>query len=224
MMRKEPGFTLIELVVVVSVVSILSVVLSDFFAGRLIDSTRTQTRANLQANTREAMEVMEKDIKAAHGVEDVNRWADVNSPGGAMNPYSWTSNTTTLVLAIPAQDTNGNLLYVDVLRNILQTNDVVYYIDPVSKILYRRTVANPVSGNAAKTTCPPQLASESCPRDGKVVEDVAELTAIYFNNSGVYTATPAEAGSIELTLKQSRKRLGKTYNSILTSRATLRNR
>lgn len=226
MKNSQSGFTLLEMVMVGAMTTILVVLLSDFFVGRMLDYTRNETQVILQSNTKQAIETMERDIKSAVAVEANNTFEDANSPAAPSNLLSWASTTSepaTIVLAVPAKDTNGNLLYVDPLRNSLHTNDVIYYVDSVSKILFRRVVANPVSGNAAKTTCPPAEATPSCPSDSHVVENVANLKATYYNGENQETATPSQAGSILFEVTQTRERLGRVYRSTLVTRASLRN-
>jgi prepilin-type N-terminal cleavage/methylation domain-containing protein len=222
-MMNERGFTLLELLISASIIGVLAIVITNFYSNQLVNYARAETNTILQSNTKQAVETMEKDIKSAQAVESVNRWPDTHGPVSG-NSFSWASDSDTIVMAVPAQDASGNLLYADSLRNVLQTNDVVFYIEPATNILYRRLIANPVAGNAAKTTCPPAVATSTCPADGKVVEDVAQLSAVYYDNSNAVTSTPANAGSVQITLQQSRAKFGKTYRSILTSQATLRNK
>lgn len=226
-LRDEFGFSLLELMIATLVIGILSITVSGFYVNRLIDASRTFTQTSLQSNTKQAVDIIVRDIKSAQTVETSNRWPDANAPSAPADPYSWlstVSNPSTLVLATPAVDASGNLLYVDLLHNVLQTNDVIYFVEPAGKILYRRIVANPASGNVAKTTCPPALATPSCPVDAKVVEDVANLKVSYLDSNGASTTNPDLAGSVVFTLQQSRVKFGATYKSVLTSQATMRNK
>jgi prepilin-type N-terminal cleavage/methylation domain-containing protein len=223
--RNEAGFSLLELLIAMTFISILAVVMSEFFVRRLIDYNRTFVITSLQTNTKQAVETMESDIKFGTRVLANNQWPDTNSPGAPGNPYSWVSNANTpatVVIAVPSRDSSGNIIYADGLHTQLETNDVIYYIS--NNILYRRTVANPIAGNAAKTTCPPALATPSCPADAKVVEDIASLAVVYYDLTNTVTTTPAGASSIQITLQQSRTKFGRTFVSRLTSQASLRNR
>lgn len=222
----QNGFSLLELLISITMIGVLALVISDFFVQRLIDYNRNFIITILQTNTKQAVDTMEKDIKLAQKVEASNQWPDDNSPGAPANKYSWVSNTSTpatLVLAVPSRDSSGNIIYADGLHTQLQTDDVVYYVD-ANSILYRRLIANPVVGNLSVTTCPPASASPSCPADAKVVEDIASLAVGYFDLTNTSTATPTSAGAVQITLQQSRTKFGRTYVSKLTSQATLRNR
>ncbi len=225
-LASQGGFTLVELIVVSITLGVLSLVLSELYANRLIDYNRNFVITLLQTNTKQAVDTMEGDIKFAQKVEANNAWPDNNAPSAPGNLYSWASNSSTpstLVLAVPARDSSGNVIYADGLHTQLQTDDVVYYVDS-KNILYRRTIANPVAGNTSKTTCPPASASSSCPSDAKVVEDIASLLVSYYDLANAATATPANAGSISIILQQSRTKFGHTFVSKLSSQASLRNR
>lgn len=222
----ESGFTLIELIVVMAIVGILAVMISEFYSRRLVDYARNFTLTILQTNTKQAIESMERDIKAARSIEAINTLADNKLPCTSSNQYCWQSTSTspsTLVLAVPARDTNQNLLYRDTLHNVLVLNEVIYYIDSTTKILYRRTIANPIAGNAAVSTCPPSQVTASCPSDSKVVEDVANMVITYYDsNNG--TVAPGNSYSVDVTIQQTRKAFGRLFTNTLTSRASLRNK
>ncbi|MBW3538230.1 type II secretion system GspH family protein [Candidatus Parcubacteria bacterium] len=221
----QAGFSLVELIIAITMMGMLAVVVSEFYSQRLVDYARSYSQILLQTNTKQAVETMTRDIRSAQNVELNNTLPDDNSPGAPGNLYSWQSTTgspAVVVLAVPALDGSGNLLYVDPLHSAVYTNNLVYYIDG-SGILYRRTIANPVAGNAAVTTCPPALASPACPPDGKVVEDVADLQAAYIRGGGAAAATPDEADLVQITLQQTRTSFGRSYNSTLASQARLRN-
>ncbi|HVE81135.1 MAG TPA: hypothetical protein VNA68_03315 [Candidatus Dormibacteraeota bacterium] len=216
---------MLELLIGTVIVGIMAVVLSDFYVNRLIDYARSETLLILQANTKQALETASRDLRAASSIEAVNQWADPNGPSG--NPFGWSSNNASpsvLVLAVPAHDTNGELIFADPAHTVLKTNDVIYFVDGAKKTLYRRTLANPDPGNAAKTTCPPAVASAACPADAKVIEDVANITAAYFDVNNTPIVTPSLAHSVGMTLTQKRTRFGREYQNSLTSRTTLRNK
>lgn len=224
--NNQSGYSLVELLIAISMVSVLALIVSQFYVNRLIDYNRTFVITVLQSNTKQAVDTMEGDIKFATRVSANNQWPDSNSPSAPSNLYSWTSNTSTpatIVLAVPSRDSTGNVIYADGLHTQLQTDDVVYYVN-AQNALYRRVIANPITGNASKTTCPPASATASCPADAKVVEDIASLSAVYYDTTNTITVTPSGAYSIQISLQQTRTKFGRTYVSKLTSQASLRNR
>lgn len=224
----QSGFTLLELLVVLTMAVVLLLVITDFITNSLRKSTEEQTKVEILNNTKLAVETMARVIKSAKSVEAVNSQPDDNSPGGVGNPYGWSAaagSGATLILAIPARDSGNNLIYSDGLHNNLYTNDYVYYLDGSTHRLYRRIIANQSApGNAAVTTCPPGLASPSCPADALTVEDVANLTTAYFDGSNNSVATPTGTEAVQITLTQSRTLLGQTYSSSYTTIASLRNK
>ena len=224
-LRNQRGFTLLELIVATTIIGVLAIMVSGFYVDRLVDYARSETLLILQSNTKQALETIQTDLKQTVTVESANHIADVNGPGG--NQFGWASTSaspSTLVLSVPSRDASGNLIYVDAQHTTLQTDDVIYYIDSAKKTLYRRVLANSASGNAAKTTCPPSKATASCPADGKVIEDVANLVATYYDTNNNATSTLASAYAVNTLLTQSRVKFGRTYTNSLNSRTMLRNK
>jgi type II secretory pathway pseudopilin PulG len=231
----QSGISLLELIMSAAVIGMLAVLVAGFYVDRLIDYARTDTLLILQSNTKQALESLERDAKSAQTIETVNQWPDAHGPGG--DQYGWSSTTdspSTLVLAVPTTDNSGSLLYVDETHTAIQTHDIIYYVDGTKKTLYRRVIANPtclpsqggtgVVNCKARSTCPPALATANCPPDGKVIEDVANLTASYFDTNNLATTNVNNVYSIDATLTQSRYAFGRTYSNSLTSRITLRNK
>ncbi len=221
----QKGMTMLELLISTIIIGILAYLVSGFYVDRLVEYSRNDAQIVLQGNTKQALESLARDVRAARTISVTNQWPDTHGPAG--NPYGWTSNTgspSTLVLAVPAVDTSGNLMYADASHSALQTNDVIYYIDSAKKLLYRRIVANPVSGNAARTTCPLGNVTPTCPHDGQVIEDVANMVVTYYDTNNTPTSNVNNVYSIGVTLTQSRASFGRTYTNSLSSRITLRNK
>ncbi len=64
-------------------------------------------------------------------------------------------------------------------------DDIILYMDGSSKRLMARTIANSSAvNNKAKTSCPPAMATPSCPADSVVAEDVSGVITRYFSRSG----------------------------------------
>jgi prepilin-type N-terminal cleavage/methylation domain-containing protein len=222
--RSQKGVTLLELLMSMAVLGILALIVSRFYVDRLIDYARNDSLIILQSNTKQALESLKRDIQSARTIETTNQWPDPNGPGG--NQFGWNSNNgspSTLVLAVPATNSTGNLIYVDPAHSGIHTNDVIYYVDSSKKLLYRRVIANPVAGNTARTTCPPP-GNAACPPDGQVIEDIANMVVTYFDTNNASTSIVANVYSLDVALSQSRNKFGRTYSNTLKSRATLRNK
>ncbi len=216
------GYSMLELLMAVSILAVIFLVVSDFYSTELISYNRNFTKTTLQSDIKQALETVEKDARQASQVEDNSVWTDPNKAGG------WQSSLTTpatLVLAEPALDASGNVIFADPTHTSIKTDDVIYFVAS-DNALYRRTLANPDASNRAKTTCPSASASPSCPVDGKVVENIASMSAAYYDtlNNNIPSAPFSGAYSIQLTMSQSHVVFGSLYTSSLTSQASLRNR
>jgi prepilin-type N-terminal cleavage/methylation domain-containing protein len=227
MSRNEHGFSLFELVISISISSVLLLVGANFTTQGTINANADYHRTVVQTDTQSAVDSVARVIKSARSVQAANTQPDPNSPGGSANPYGWSGaagNNATLILAIPSRDVNGNLLYVDGLHTNLYTDDVIYYLNPTTKRLYKRVIANAVAGNAAKTTCPPTLATPSCPADSAVVQDVASLSTTYYDHNNATVALPAGTEAVGYTLTETRVFGSRSYAGTYSTIASLRNK
>lgn len=222
MNNQESGFTLLELLIVASLVGILGIVVSSFFADRLVDYNRTYTRLILQSNTNLAAQTVANEVRYGRSLQASNLNPDNNAPGAPSNLYSWASNNSTLVLATPAKDTGGNIIYADGLHTQVKTDDSIYYLS--NNILYHRIIANSDPSNVAKTTCPLASASPSCPADPQVIENIAAINLVYYDTAGNVIVSPPGAYSVKIELQESKTVFNHTYSNTVTAQATLRNK
>lgn len=221
------GFTLLEVLVTMAVSSVLLVVGGDFVVRSTIEANADYYKTLVQADTQTAVNSIARVIRSARSVQANNSQPDPNSPGGAGNLYGWSGAAgvnATLILAVPARDTSGNLLYIDGLHTNLYTNDIVYYFDTASKKLFKRVIANAVAGNAAVTTCPPPLATPSCPADSTIVRDVANLSTNYFDSNNAAVAIPTGTESVNYTLTETKIVGNKSYVGTYSTTVALRNK
>lgn len=64
-------------------------------------------------------------------------------------------------------------------------DEYVLYIDGSRKALMQRSLANSsASGNRLKTSCPPAIATSSCPADKAIAPDLASIDMRYFSRTG----------------------------------------
>lgn len=64
-------------------------------------------------------------------------------------------------------------------------DEYIVYINGTTKQLMLRSLANPnVSNNKLKTSCPPAMASTSCPADKIISNDIASVDLRYFSRTG----------------------------------------
>ena len=215
------------MLVAISIASVLVLITLQVTARTYANWRREETKTQLQTNTKTAVESVAQVIRSANSVEAQNSQPDVNAPDSE-NPYSWTSATgsgATLILAVPARDSNGNVIFIDDTHTSLYTDNIIFYLDVNSDILYKRLIANELApNNIATTTCPPDKATESCPADSKVVADIANLTTTYIDAAGNVVATPSGTEAVRYELSQTRTIASNTYESSYGTTATLRNK
>jgi prepilin-type N-terminal cleavage/methylation domain-containing protein len=221
------GFTLIELLISISISAVLLLVGGTFVGQGTLSINIDYNKTLVQTDTETAVNTVARVIKSARSVEAVNSQPDAYAPGAPSNLYSWSGTAGpngTLILAIPSRDTSGNLLYVDGLHTNLYTDDVIYYFDSTTKKLYKRTIANAVSGNVAKTTCPPASATAACPADSVVVQDIANLATSYFDSNNNSVSIPSGTEAVGYTLTETRVIGNKSYVGTYATTASLRNK
>ena len=217
-----------ELVLAISLSSILVLSIGNFVANSIVGSNQDYNQTLVLSNAKEAVNIVARQIKAARSVLSSNVLADANAPGAPGNLYSWSGaagSGANLILAVPSRDASNNLIYVDSLHNSLYTDNVIFYLDSSTRRLYKRVIANSSApGNVAKTTCPPTIATAACPADARVVDNVANLVTSYLNASNAAVTLPSGTEAVNFTVTESRTINGKTYTGSYTSVATLRNK
>lgn len=226
--RRQAGFSLIEMIVAISIGTIVMLVVGNFMVISLGNWRREDTKTVLQNNTKIAVDSVANMVKAAKSVEAHNTQPDSHSPGAPSNLYSWSGSSgtnATLILAVPSHNSSHNLIYIDGAHTNLYTDNIVYYLEPTTKILYRRFIANQAApGNAGVTTCPPSAATPACPADSAVVENVANLETSYINANGNTITDPTGTEAVQFKLTQTRVKGGYTYTSSYQTIATMRNK
>lgn len=225
--RHYSGITLIEMLVSIAIASLLLLITLQVISRSYVNWRRESTRTQLQTNTKTAVETVAQVIRSAKSVEAQNSQPDSHAPNPE-NPYSWTSaadSGATLILAVPARDASGNIIYIDATHTSLYTDNVIFYLEPNTDILYRRTIANTVApNNATTTTCPPAQSTPACPPDSKVVADIANLTTTYLDASGNVVASPSGTEAVRYELSQTRSIGSQMFESSYGTTATLRNK
>lgn len=220
-LRDQSGYTLVELVIAAVVSGIILVGIMTFLVNSLVNNSVRSARADLLREAQLSLDVMVKDIRLSANVDEINRWMDVNSPNAeATSGLGWKSDTDTLILATAAEDTSRNILFQDATHYITEKNNIIYYVD--NGTLYKRTLAAPVAGNAAITSCPPAIADDDCPADRLSVANVSSLSFRYFDSND-NEVPPANARSVEATLGLRTEKFGREVDVTYTTRTVFRN-
>lgn len=218
-LNSQSGFTLVELIISMTVLTVVSAAVVSFTVSKTIQTARDATRADLLNNAQIGLDRMANDIRLSSKADDSNRWADTNGPISG-NSYSWQSNSSTLILASSAQDSSGNILFDDKADYITTKNNLIYYLKDGT--LYKRVLAAPATGNSAITTCPPASATASCPADKTILTNVSSLTVLYYDTLN-QQVDPGSARSIQLNVQLKETTFGQPITANYSTRMVFRN-
>jgi type II secretory pathway component PulJ len=218
--KDEGGVSLIELLIALILTAALTTLVVSFSVDKLEQNAIQNTQYVLLTNAQTGLDRIGSDIRIASAADDNNRYQDPYSPGAPSNELSWASNSTTLILAVAATDSRNNVLWSDAQDYVSDKNDVIYYLSNGS--IYRRVLADPVSGNAATTTCPTAHATAACPADSDVLDNVTSFSVEYFNSDN-QQVTPSNARSIQLSVTLSVSKYNQNITANYTTRMVFRN-
>ncbi len=218
--RAQAGFTMVEMLIALSVTTIVVVVIMSFMMKNIQTSTQETTQATILREVQQTLDFVNSDIRISANADLNNRNADANSPGGVSNPFGWTSNSNTLVLATAATTTNGTIIFTDPANYVTTKDNIVYFVS--AGTLYKRTLASSVSGNGTKTTCPAGKVTTACPADKALLHNVKAFTLTYRDGSDNAVA-PTDARSVEVALTASFSQYRKTQTASYTTRMVFRN-
>lgn len=196
----ERGLTIVELLAVIITSSIIMGVVTAFALNLWTNTAVVESDENTFVSRLNAGDYLRDAINSAVGLINQNDLADTNA--GSPEPSDPSGNYWTVIHAVPGTISIGgngsitpvvyfNRPSIDTSKNIVMNgsvpyqDDVVLYMNGTTKQLLARVVANPYApGNRAKTTCPASLASQSCPADTVVAENVSAIDMRYFSRSG----------------------------------------
>lgn len=220
MLGNKKGFTTVELLVVLSVMMVISLVVFGVASGFFSTLSRNNARTEMTVASQNLLRSTVENLRYGDGIRQTNQITDPNAPMGGWN----TSNSSfVVIIAVPALDSSKNYI-IDPNTGSPYMNELVYYKN--GSTLMRRRLANPnATGNNVLTSCPPAIATSSCPADIVLADYVKSMLFTLYDQDGVQTTTPSEARSINIRLDM--QRYSTTYKPIdLTTnlRVTLRNR
>lgn len=216
--RRQHGFTLVEMLITITLVSLLSLTMANFVVDWLQTASLAQARSTLLTNAQAALDNITTDIRLSGNADVNNRWPDANGPGG--NQFGWQSTGSTLVLARVATTAGKKVIFSDPVQYITEKDNVIYYVS--NKVLYRRIIASDNPTTAAVTTCPASSASASCPADSAVAKDVTAFSITYYNADD-QVVTAADARAVQLAITLSATQGGKTITANYSTRMVFRN-
>jgi Tfp pilus assembly protein FimT len=194
------GFTIPELVSVMVVTLIFSGLIMFFlfqswsgtaslqnnlttFTGRLNASDRlrdylNETTGLITQNSLPDSNANEADPAISSG----DYWIPIHAVPGTTPVGNNGTYTPVIYFSQPAMTTSRTYILND---KTSYENEYVLYLDGSRKTLMLRTIANSLaSGNAARTSCPPDAASATCPADRVIAENISAVDTRYFSRSG----------------------------------------
>lgn len=203
-MNRRGGFSLVELTIATAVVSVLTILVMSFLVNKFVQNARDNARADLQLQTQLTLDLINRDLKHAANVDDLNRWADTYAPGAPADQFSWQSDADTLVLAVPAQESDDDILYEDPQVYISYKDNYIYFIS--GGTLYKRILPAQAAGNGSQVTCPAGTAG--CSPDPKLAAIIDNLTFTYYDAADNQVA-PSNARSVKVSMRVIRQIFGK---------------
>lgn len=210
------GFTIIELLIAVSVAAIASILMVSalvFMYGSLL---REQTRSSMVLESQVFLRRMVDDIRVSNQILTTNALPDSNEPVGG-----WVTSdpANTLIMTQPAIDSSRDFIFDDSTGYPYQ-NEIVYF--GASNVMHRRSLANSAAtGNATLTTCP--VGTVGCSPDTQLTSYLQNMFFRFFDINDVLTIVPEDARSVELTVNLTRTVYGQQIDVTNKTRVTLRN-
>ena len=212
------GFTVVELLVAMTVGTFLMLAFLSSSTTYFTTISRADALDQMTVTSQNLLRTMVENIRYGDGILLNNQINDPNAPSGGWNT---SNNNFVIILAVPAIDINKNYI-IDSSTGSPYMNELVYYKS--SSSLMERTLANTsASGNTLVTSCPPNLATNSCPADKTLATYSTSMSFIMYDQNGIVTTTTSLARSIDITLTMQQE--GTLYPLIYTNsmRVTLRN-
>jgi len=216
----QSGLTIVELSIAITITAILATIMVSFSVDKLQQNSVQNIKYQLLTNAETGLDTIANDVRVANAADDNNRYNDPNAPGAPTNQLSWASNSNTVVLAVAAHDSSHNILWEDAHDYISDKNNVIYYLSGSS--IYRRVLADPVTGNVAVTTCPAASASSTCPADGDILDNVTSFSIQYYNEQN-QQVDPASSRSVQLSVTLLEHKFGQDISESYTTRMVFRN-
>ena len=216
--KNQAGFTIVELLVAISLIATISVGLISVFTNYLAIITRNNVLVDMTATSQNLLRSTVEELRYGAGVRQTNTINDPNGPSGGWN----TTNTNfVIIIAVPAVDASGAYI-IDTTTGQPYNNELVYFKQDLT--LYKRTLAHgSAAGNKLITSCPSATASSTCPPDRKLAENVKDMEFILYDQDNALTSDTLLARSVKIDLRLERDTFGDPLSLDNSIRVTLRN-
>ncbi|MBC7581269.1 type II secretion system protein [Aeromicrobium sp.] len=199
MNRKQDGFTIPELLIMMIVTSILTVAVISFSMNYWSAAAKLQNSSESLVSRLNAGDALRDALNVSSGLISQNSIPDSHAgyTDPAAGPSYWLMlHAQPKTIPMPASGSITPIFYfqspsVDKSRNFILNgvqsyqDEFVLYLDGKTKTLKLRSLINPSATNdRLKTSCPPAYISTTCPADKIFAEDVASVDTKFFSRSG----------------------------------------
>jgi len=216
--KSEKGFTITELVISITVASILALVLFAATFYYYVSAAQSQAAADLALESQTILTQLTEDIRLSDAIASTNALPDPNAPTGG---WATSDPSNILIIESPTVDSNRNIIYNNNTGDPYR-NEFIYFQSGTT--MYKRILANSsATGNTAQTTCPANKANSSCPPDRLFSANVSNLSFTFYDASDNTTSNATQARSVSLEVDMAKKVFGKNVTLTNTTRVTLRN-
>ena len=185
--RRQNGFTIVELLVAISITALLSVVLVAFMVQAMSQIAVSSARSKMASNAQIALTRINDDIRTASSISLCNLVLDSNAPsslsGAASNvpceddPSNtnyqtfWRLTSNQLILNKTPVTEAGDSIYDNAETQSGIRDVIVYYVK--GDALFRRVIPAPYTTPVANVEQPvscPQIAVGGCADDTKIID------------------------------------------------------
>lgn len=198
--REEHGLTVVELLVVMVVSGILATTVTAYALNFWGSSASLENSQETLVTRLNSGDYLRELLDSSGGLITQNDIQDNNV--GKPEPTDSTGKYWLIMHAVPttfnmgANNTIVPVLYtrrpsIDTSKNIVLNGTIPYednvllYLNGTTKQLLARTLSNTgATNNRAKTSCPKSVATNNCPADVIVAENVKNVATRYFSRSG----------------------------------------
>jgi type II secretory pathway pseudopilin PulG len=194
------GFTITELLIVIIMTSLLTLIVMLFAFDLWRTSAIQEADNDTLLNRFNAGDVLREEIGTSsgliiqNGIADAhvlvpdasipgnNYWQPIHAIPG--NKFVGATGTYTPLIYFRRNSVNNSKAYI-MNGNLPYEDEYVLYLDGTKKALMQRNLANPsASGDKLKTSCPPAIATATCPADKTIATDLASVSVRYFSRTG----------------------------------------
>lgn len=201
MIRNNRGLSLVEVLIALVAMSALVVTLILFLTNYWRFSMYQQADLDSLTQRLNTGDYLRENISTSNGLITQNSIADSNvsnvDPGDMTGLFWLKVHAVPQTIAMPATGQTAPVIYYKQFstaqdKSLIYNGSLPYedeyilYLDGASKELRVRSLVNPntTATNHRQTSCPPALATSTCPKDITLISGVASIEKRFFSRSG----------------------------------------